>query len=169
LFFLKNYVIIKERKTKKEIIFMKKEIRFINSNYNPETGISTVTIETDIGRFTATSTLAEEDKETASNFQGCKYAEIKAVRKYVKALLKLKKVEIKTIKNLIDAFDASDRIEEGSRPCAILYRAYYKAINEAKDLESKIEKLGDNLVQKISARDGILKRISEARAKANNQ
>ena len=59
--------------------------RLLFSNHNPETHISTVTIATDIGEFTASVTCREEDYENESRYFGCTLAEMKALMKYTTA------------------------------------------------------------------------------------
>ena len=102
---------------------MKEKIDLIYSNYDENTGVSTVTIDTALGRFTGTSVLREEDKEIASNYCGCRYAELKAVRNYLKVLLRVAKAELKTLVNLYNAFYANDKTSLDSREFNILYRA----------------------------------------------
>ena len=58
------------------------KIILIDSHYDETTGISTVVIEYKGKRYNAYSTLAEEDKQFASNLTGCRYAYEKAVIKH---------------------------------------------------------------------------------------
>ena len=53
-----------------------------DTNYNAETGISTAWIATDLGDFYGEAKLAPEDKDIASSFAGCRYAEMRAIIKY---------------------------------------------------------------------------------------
>ena len=61
----------------------------LHADYNPDTKISTVTIGTDLGHFTATSLCHKEDLSYESKFFGCQIAEWKAIRKYCKAKRRL--------------------------------------------------------------------------------
>ena len=60
------------------------KIKMIKSNFDEITGISEVTIATDIGEFSGTSKLHDEDRNISSSFAGCQYAEMRAVIKYMK-------------------------------------------------------------------------------------
>ena len=69
----------------------------INAEYNPDTKISTVTIGTDIGPFTAVSICRKEDLPNESKYFGCQVAEWKALRQYAKAKLQLSKARISSL------------------------------------------------------------------------
>ena len=71
----------------------------VDSKYNKNLGFSIVTIKTKYGNFTGTSQLYDEDKEIASSFRGCQYAELKAIRKAYKAEIKEIDLKIKTLKD----------------------------------------------------------------------
>ena len=74
---------------------MKTDLIF--SEFDKETGISTAVIQTPLGVFEGTSQLWEEDIDIASSFAGCTYAELKAVRKALKADVKKINFQIKTL------------------------------------------------------------------------
>ena len=75
------------------------KFNLIDSNYNSHSGFSLTTIKTKYGIFTGTSQLYEEDKEIASSFRGCQYAEMKAIRKAYKAEIKEINLKIKTLED----------------------------------------------------------------------
>ena len=63
---------------------MKIQMKTIASEYNKETGISKVIVATDLGDITAYASLHPDDKDIASSFAGCRYAEMRAGIKYMK-------------------------------------------------------------------------------------
>ena len=69
----------------------------IFSEFDKETGISTAIVKTPLGVFEGTSQLWEEDVDIVSSFAGCTYAELKAVRKALKAEVKKINFQIKTL------------------------------------------------------------------------
>ena len=148
---------------------MKERIDLVEVDFNPETGLSTATIETDLGRFTGTSLLREEDREIISSYAGCSYAEFKAIRNYLKARVRVKRNEAFALKGIITAFENSSQVENGSRACAIVYRAYYKVLNEIKELKKGIKSLGERISLSAAERDKILKRIKAARAEEDKE
>lgn len=135
------------------------KIILLNSEFNEATGYSKVTIDTDLGRFTGTSITREEDKKYASSFCGCKYAEIKALRKYLKAYVKKLKTELKTLTNIRDAFDSSDKCSKESREWKILMKAIFQKQDEIGAEENHIKSLTNHLLNSISERDKILNRF----------
>lgn len=75
-------------------------VELIHAAYNPETGISTATINTELGKFIGESKLHEEDKDIESTFAGCHYAEMRALIKYMKKHIEILKYEIKGIEKV---------------------------------------------------------------------
>ena len=70
------------------------------SNFNPETGISTVTLKTKRGLFTGTAKIHPDDKEVQSKFFGFRTAELKAQRSFLKEELKREKIALKAIERM---------------------------------------------------------------------
>lgn len=73
-------------------------IKFINGMYDPDTGISTVLLQSKYGHFKGFSRLFDEDKDFESHYTGCGYAEIRALIKATDAELKNKKAEYRGFK-----------------------------------------------------------------------
>lgn len=78
---------------------MKYKIKY--SEYNSNTGVSKVLISTDLGIFEGKTILHNEDKDIASAFQGCTYAEVRAIIEYLKAKLNKMNTEVNTLDNLL--------------------------------------------------------------------
>ena len=65
------------------------KIKIIDTSYDTETKISTVIINTDLGKFTGKARLHEEDIDIESSFAGYNYAEARAIIKYMKEKVKI--------------------------------------------------------------------------------
>lgn len=104
------------------------------SEYDPETGISKVWIRTDLGTFSGTSYLHEEDKDIASKFQGCKYAEMRAVSKYVGAKIKNLKLRYNALVDVSNNFKAIKNYKE-NKYTKILGSKIYNLDEQIKDYE----------------------------------
>ena len=63
----------------------KTKYKLLSAEFDKKTGVSTVVIDTDYGKFVGTAKLHPDDKEFASNYTGCYLAELRANRKYIKA------------------------------------------------------------------------------------
>lgn len=79
---------------------MKLSTKLFKYDFNPDTGISTVTLKSKRGLFTGTAKVHPEDKEVQSKFFGLHAAENKALRKLYKEELKREKIILETIKRV---------------------------------------------------------------------
>ena len=79
---------------------MKLSTKLFKYDFNPDTGISTVTLKSKRGLFTGTAKVHPEDKEAQSKFFGLHTAENKALRKLYKEELKREKIILETIKRI---------------------------------------------------------------------
>lgn len=142
-------------------------INLVKAEFNVETGVSTVTIDTELGRFTGTSVTRAEDKPYISSYQGCKYAEIKAIRKFLRAQLKAQKIELQVLKSLRNAFDSSNKCFTQNREWKILLKAIYQKEDQIAATKNNIEKLSKHLLEMIKVRDDIVNRIHKSADKTN--
>lgn len=127
---------------------MKIKMKTIASDYTKETGLSYVTINTDIGLFTGYSKLNPEDKDIASNFAGCRYAEIRANIKYIKAKIRDIKLQLEPLEKIFNNLNN---------------RKYYNKKNTGmKILEKEIILLQDDLVTLQNNVKSLKKRLQEA-------
>lgn len=79
---------------------MKLSTKLFKYNFDPDTGVSTVTLKSKRGLFTGTAKVHPEDKEAQSKFFGLHTAENKALRKLYKEELKREKIILETIKRV---------------------------------------------------------------------
>ena len=79
---------------------MRLKTRLSESNFDPETGISTVTLKTKRGIFIGTAKIHPDDKCVQSKFFGFRTAELKAERKLYKEELKREKIALETIERM---------------------------------------------------------------------
>lgn len=142
------------------------KIKIINSNFDKKTGISTVTILTDLGKFTGISKLHEEDKKFESSFAGCQYAEVKAIKKYMKAKINKISNEIngleKGIKMLMNLKDYNSNKVENRK----LRKQLFIMKKEKKDWQEKLQSLSDKLYKTMNERNNIIEKM--IKEKENN-
>lgn len=79
---------------------MKLSTKLFKYDFNPDTGVSTVTLKSKRGLFTGTAKVHPEDKEVQSKFFGLNTAEKKALQKLYKEELKREKIILETIKRV---------------------------------------------------------------------
>lgn len=75
-------------------------VKLSNSAFDPETGISTVTVKTKRGTYTGVAKIHPDDKEIQSKYTGLRIAEMKATRKAYKDELKREKTILHTIERM---------------------------------------------------------------------
>ena len=116
--------------------------KIVNADFNRETGISKVKIITNLGEFEGSSKLHEEDKDIISNYEGCRYAEIRALIKYFKAKIKNQEIKIKTINNLIGNMEKLYNYAKNTPEARFIRKQYYieqKNLQDLKDILNKLE------------------------------
>lgn len=120
-------------------------IHLIEADYNEETGVSTVMIDTDLGAFYGKAKLHDEDKDYASKYTGCRYAETRATIKY----LKMKQKYILGQLKVLHMIKETNQIDK-------LILKFDKDLN---DVELAIKASQESLKKDIEQRPEILKRI----------
>lgn len=134
-------------------------IKFLESTYDKESGISCVSIATECGIFTGYAFLNPEDKEYESEFLGCEVAEMRAISDYYKRKIHFLRTRLVTLYDIArdirnnPQFDSEHfeyqiiqkRIAQNEEQKAI-YKEYIKDIKEAIDykLDARVE-----LVEKL--------------------
>lgn len=147
---------------------MKTKYKIVSSEFDPETGISCVRIQTKNGEFTGYAKCAESDLDIQSSFFGCQIAETKA---YIKSL----KIDAKKAEAAADAFSIFHRemvtnkdYDSGSFET----KRIRKEIKKLRAKEMEIRETIFNIQRTIEAsyhgrRDGV-ERIQERQNKKNN-
>lgn len=135
------------------------KIKMIKSNFDEITGISEVTIATDIGEFSGTSKLHDEDRNISSSFAGCQYAEMRAVIKYMKR--KIHDLDMQ-IKGLID-FQSSLKCRKDYNHISIenskARRRIYE-LNKQKEIwEKRMNSLYERMLRNMEQREKVIEKI----------
>lgn len=138
----------------------------VYAKYDKETGISKVWIKNKYGVFMAKSRLHEDDREFASEYIGCRFAEMKAnIKAYKKHKqdLQLRQQELEYFKTMLEQ-------TKGYNPDSVEARKLRKRIyilsEEIKAVQATIDELNENLQIEIQQRDAstkLLKKIYENR------
>ena len=135
------------------------KIKMIKSNFDEITGISEVTIATDIGEFSGTSKLHDEDRNISSSFAGCQYAEMRAVIKYMKR--KMHDLDMQ-IKGLTD-FQSSLKCRKDYNHIAIenskARRRIYE-LNKQKEIwKKRMNSLYERMLRNMEQREKVIEKI----------
>lgn len=138
--------------------------------YNQNDGYSCVTITTDLGEFSGYCKLHDEDKDIASNFFGCKIAEMRATVKYGKAKIKKLKNKIDIIKNLIDNLEKINNYNKNSAEARYIRKQYYILTESLNQWTKNLTKLNEQIYNEMKNyrknHENFYKKIEEKKQKS---
>ena len=135
------------------------KIKMIKSNFDEITGISEVTIATDIGEFSGTSKLHDEDRNISSSFAGCQYAEMRAVIKYMKRKIHDLDMQIKGLTDFQSSLkcrkDYNHICIENSKARRRIYE-----LNKQKEIwEKRMNSLYERMLRNMEQREKVIEKI----------
>ena len=104
---------------------MKIQMKTIASDYNEETGLSKVTVATDLGLITCYASLHPEDAEIASHFAGCRYAEMRAGIKYMKEKAKIAKFQLEPLQRVYNTLTNKKNCDMNNKGIKLLEKEIY--------------------------------------------
>lgn len=134
------------------------KFKLIRSIFDEQTGLSSVTIATDLGFFTGYAQLHEDDKAVASSFCGCRYAELRAIQKYVKKRVSLYAYKLQALNNYLSYIKSRSDFKESE--CKKLYK-YINHIKKERDTWKKKDKsLTNAIIKNINERDKALEKLN---------
>lgn len=121
----------------------------LDSSFDSQTGISRVIVKTELGIFEGKSRLHDEDKDIKSIFQGCRYAEMRAMIKYGKTKAKIYKVKVDTLKQLIDNMEKLKDYEKNSPEARFTRKQYFIKKDILDRWNKQIKSLEDGLYNQM--------------------
>ena len=135
------------------------KIKMIKSNFDEITGISEVTIATDIGEFSGTSKLHDEDRNISSSFAGCQYAEMRAVIKYMKRKIHDLDMQIKGLTDFQSSLKCRKDYNHISIENSKARRRIYE-LNKQKEIwEKRINSLYERMLRNMEQREKVIEKI----------
>ena len=143
---------------------MKIRIKTIDSDYNAETGISKVTIATDCGLFNGVAKLHEEDREYKSSFSGCRYAELKAIIKYMKRKAYICNYQLKTLNILKKDIENRKFFDDNELSYKLLLKQIENIEKDKTQFKENIHSLKERLKNEIAYREQVLKDLQKKKS-----
>ena len=135
------------------------KIKMIKSNFDEITGISEVTIATDIGEFSGTSKLHDEDRNISSSFAGCQYAETRAIIKYMKRKMHDLDMQIKGLTDFQSSLKCRKDYNHISIENSKARRRIYE-LNKQKEIwEKRINSLYERMLRNMEQREKVIEKI----------
>ena len=139
---------------------MKIQISTISSDFNPETGISKTVIMTDLGSFDGYAKLHPDDAKYVSNYAGCRYAEERAVIKYVKMKIKVINAQLEVLKNISNELRNKKYYKENNGT-KLLEKNIYILEDDKAYLKNVVSSITERLKTEFIERDKLLKEREE--------
>lgn len=139
---------------------MKIQIATISSNYDETTGISKTVILTDLGSFEGFAKLHPDDKNNASRFAGCRYAEERALIKYAKMKIKVINNQLEVLKNISNEL-RNKKFYKENNGTKLLEKNIYVLEDDKEYFKNVIKSLSQKIVDDIAERDKFLKEREE--------
>ena len=135
------------------------KIKMIKSNFDEITGLSEVTIATDIGEFSGTSKLHDEDRNISSSFAGCQYAEMRAVIKYMKRKMHDLDMQIKGLTDFQSSLKCRKDYNHISIENSKARRRIYE-LNKQKEIwKKRMNSLYERMLRDMEQREKVIEKI----------
>lgn len=113
-------------------------MKFISSSYNPETGISTVTMQHMGKKFVGTAKLHPDEKDKGSEYAGCYYAEIRATILALKYERKIAQIEADICRNFVKSLECYNKFNKNDNSAKTVYHLLNKKIKRVNDITDHI-------------------------------
>lgn len=153
-----------------------KKYHITKAEYNENTGFSLVEISTPIGTFFGDARLNPEDKEANynSHFFGCQLAELRAVIKYYKALIRIEREICKRSSNFLNTLCQTKEYDENSFYVRRLNKAFFiemarknSLVKDLKVLQEKEKKMPYARIESIKESHVALQKRKDREDKMN--
>lgn len=145
-------------------------MKFIESYYNPEDGYSSVRMKHLHTIFVGRAQLHPDDKDKASEYAGCAYAEDRAKIKALKYERKLAKEEAEICRKFIKACESTNAWDKDSKTAKVAYHQLNCRIKKVNKITDEINNLLFKINKSIVERDITLKAFEKNKQnRLNNQ
>ena len=130
----------------------------MSSNYDPDSGVSVVKINTDVGVFEGIAHCHPEE-EYESRMFGCELAELRAIRKYLRELVKIGNAQLDALYHLYNSvYDMKD-FNYDNFYASKIRRAMYAKKDEIDRNKADIERIDVRIKAMPKEREIIMKKM----------
>jgi len=147
------------------------KIKIVNAYYNSDLGTSKVIIQTDLGKFFGFTKIHPEDEDIKSNFQGCRYAELRAIVKYKQRKLKNLKIKRDTLENLYKGIEKLRDFDAAAAEFRYVKKQYHIVQNEVDNLTKEINNINEYIYNTMKnyrkEKENFQKKINKYKEKRN--
>jgi hypothetical protein len=142
-------------------------MKFISSDYDENTGISTVVMQHLGKKFTEQAFFHPEDKNP-SKYAGCRFAEIRAIIKALKYERAIAKNKADMALDFVKSLECYAGFNKNTPEAKLMYRQLNKRIKRVNDLTDKINAAIQDLDISIRQRNIVTNALERKKAKKDN-
>ena len=142
-------------------------MKIIEAKYDEISGYSQVVIEYK-GKLYVGSATCHPEEEFRSKFAGCRYAELRAKIKALKAERRKMRQECELLRKFVAACGLCKNFDKDTKTAKVVYRQLNTKIREVNKLTDKINNLLEDLEIGIKQRDIVNKALQNKRSKKDN-
>ena len=143
-------------------------MKFIESGYNPTTGISYVVMQHLGKKFKGIAKLNPSEPE-GSSYAGCYYAELRAKIKALKYERALAKQKSDMALDFVKSIEGYSKFNKEDPSAKVVYRQLNQRIKKVNDLADQINTTYKELDSAIRRRDIVTKAIDRKKSKVDKQ
>ena len=143
-------------------------MKFIESGYNPTTGVSYVVMQHLGKKFEGYAKLNPSEPE-GSSYAGCYYAELRATIKALKYERALAKQKSDMALDFVKSIEGYSKFNKEDPSAKAVYRQLNQRIKKVNDLADQINAIYEELDSAIRRRDIVTKAIDRKKSKMDNQ
>ena len=140
-------------------------MKFISSSYDEETGKSVVVLQHMGKKFKGVAHVHPNDREIASSFAGCEYAEIRAMIQALKYERRRMKERADAAIEFVHACECYKGFIKDSKSAKAVYRQLNRRIARVNELADEINDLYKQLEQKQNKRQIIINAVKRYKTK----
>lgn len=143
-------------------------MKFIKSSFDPERGISRVTVQHRGEKYDGTASLHPKDEDKASNYTGCQIAEMRAMIKALKEERRMAKNKADMALDFVKSVECYAKFNKDDDSAKAMYRQLNRRIREVNDLTDQINTLYFNIEAIPLAHSKILETLDKKKSKEDN-
>lgn len=142
-------------------------MKFISSDYDENTGISTVVMQHMGKKFVEQAFFHPED-ENPSRYAGCRFAEIRAIIKALKYERAIAKNKADMALDFVKSLECYAGFDKRTPEARLMYRQLNKRIKRVNDLTDRINAAMQDLDISIRQRSIVTKALERKKTKEDN-
>lgn len=136
-------------------------IKFLESNFDKNSGISCVKIATECGIFYGYALLNPEDKKYESGYLGCEIAEMRAIKDYYERKIHFLNTRILTLEDVAKDIRVNKQFDSEHFEYQIILKRLKQAKDQKQEFKEIIKDIDAAIEVKLDARVALVDRLEK--------